>query len=259
MSTLGRILSPMPNINENAAAMIALLDAVEEAPAAARLRERSYDLLDPTDGDRVADVGCGAGRAVAELARRGARAVGVDVNAESVALAAGRWPGADFRVGDAYALPFEDGELAGYRADKVLHDLDDPARALAEARRTLAEGGRIVLLGQDWDTIVVDSGDPALTRTIVHARADLTAAPRSARAYRNLLLDAGFQDVAVEVHTGVFTEPATLAMLSGFAEAVTPAIGAERARDWIADQRERARTGRLFVAVPIFVASARRS
>ncbi|MEU8149944.1 hypothetical protein [Nonomuraea sp. NPDC048901] len=57
-----------------------------------------------------------------------------------------------------------------------------------------APGGRIVLIGQDWDTLVIDSDDPALTRTIVHARADQVTSPRAARSYRNLLLDAGFED-----------------------------------------------------------------
>ena len=58
------------------------------------------------------------------------------------------------------------------------HVLDDPARAAGEARRVLAPGGRIVLIGQDWDTFVIDADDAALTRTIVHARADLVPTPR---------------------------------------------------------------------------------
>ncbi|SDH71469.1 methyltransferase domain-containing protein [Nonomuraea jiangxiensis] len=243
------------------ATMIALLDATETLPGAAELRARTYELLDLPAGAGVVDVGCGAGRAVAELAERGARAVGVDLHEETVALAARRWPGRDFRLADACDLPFEDGELAGYRADKVYHELGDPARALREARRVLATGGRAVLAGQDWDTLVIDSSRPGLTRTIVHARADLVRTPRAARQYRNLLLDAGFRDVTVEVRTAVFTDAMMLPMLSGLAEAArgAGAITGEEAAAWVADQEERARAGRMFLALPLFVAAGRRA
>lgn len=56
------------------------LDAAEAMPAAARLRARSYQLLRlPPDGT-VVDVGCGTARAVAELARHAAHAIGVDLD-----------------------------------------------------------------------------------------------------------------------------------------------------------------------------------
>jgi SAM-dependent methyltransferase len=129
------------------------------------------------------------------------------------------WPGVDFRAGHADTLPLGDGEAGAYRADKVYHALPDPARALAEARRVLTPGGRIVLLGQDWDALVIESDDPALTRAVVHARADMVPHPRAARGYRNLLLDTGFTEVKVEVHTGIFTDTTMLPMLTGFAAA----------------------------------------
>lgn len=116
-------------------------------------------------------------------------------------------------VGNACELPLETGSVSGYRADKVLHALDDPARAVAEARRVLAPGGGAVLLGQDWDTIVIDSDDPQTTRRLIHAKADSLPSPRVARRYLNLLLNAGFTDPVVEVHTGVFTDDTALAIL----------------------------------------------
>jgi ubiquinone/menaquinone biosynthesis C-methylase UbiE len=239
-------------------ALIPQLDAVEESPGAAALRARSYELLRAAPGTLVADVGCGAGRAVAELAGQGVRAIGIDVNDQMIALARERWWCGEFRAGDAYALPLEDGAAAGYRADKVIHALADPGRALAEARRVLAPGGRIVLCGQDWDTFVIDSGDPELTRTIVRRRAGQVASPRAARQYRNLLLDAGFREVTVEVHTGVFTDGPFLPVLTRLAEACREhgAITRAQADTWIADQRKRARADRLFAAVPIFMAAA---
>ncbi|WP_345407893.1 methyltransferase domain-containing protein [Nonomuraea salmonea] len=205
--------------------LIKLLDRADAMPAAALLRARTYDLLRLKPGDTVVDVGCGAGLAVAELADRNVTAVGMDVSEEMITVARRRRPQADFRIGDAYRLPLHDREVAGYRADKVFHELADPAKALAEAVRVLTPGGRIVLIGQDWDTIVIDSDQPALTRIIVHARADLTTNPRAARAYRNLLLDAGFREVEVEAHVGVFTGETMLAMLTGLAQAAHSAGG----------------------------------
>jgi SAM-dependent methyltransferase len=184
--------------------------------------------------------------------------LGIDVSDQMIALARERWPHCEFRVGDAYALPVEDGKAAGYRADKVIHALADPGRALDEARRVLAPGGRVVLCGQDWDTLVTDSSDPELTRTIVRERADQVPSPRAARQYRNLLLDAGFRDVTVEVHTGVFTGGSFLPVLTRLAEVCCErgAITRAQADAWTTDQRERAEADRLFAAVPIFMAAA---
>ncbi|MFI8499602.1 methyltransferase domain-containing protein [Streptomyces sp. NPDC085524] len=212
-------------------------------------------------GSAVVDVGCGAGRAVAEMADRGARAIGVDTSEEMLAEARRRRSDCRFEHSKAEQLPFEDGELDAYRADKVFHELDDPSRALAEARRVLVPGGRAVLVGQDWDTFLIDSDDAALTRVIVHARADLVPGPRTARRYRSLLLDAGFRDVDVQVHTVVFAGDGALPMISGLAEVAhkARAISRMEAEGWLAEQRARAEVDRLFVAVPLFIASSTRA
>ncbi|MFC5822457.1 methyltransferase domain-containing protein [Nonomuraea insulae] len=238
--------------------LIKLLDIADAVPAAAMLRARSYELLRLRPGDSAVDVGCGAGRAVAELYDRKVAAVGVDVSEEMITVAQQRRPDADFRIGDAYELPLGDGEMAGYRADKVFHELDDATQALVEANRVLAPGGRIVLIGQDWDSFIIDSQQPDLTRTIVHARADLIVNPRAARSYRNVLLDAGFREVEVEVHVGIFTDKTMLGMLTGIAEAVHAAgiITREQYDTWTAEQLRRAEQNRLFLALPLFLASA---
>ncbi|MET8311405.1 methyltransferase domain-containing protein [Micromonospora sp. NPDC005173] len=157
-----------------------------------------------------------------------------------------RWPAGEFHVGDAYELPLETGSVTYYRADKVLHMLDDPARAVAEARRVLAPGGRAVLLGQDWDTIAIDSDEPETTRRLVHAKADSLPSPRVARRYRNLLLDAGFTDPVAEVHTAVFTDYTAYALLQRITDE----------ESWLAEQAERARANRIFVVVPMFLVAA---
>ncbi|MEU2085248.1 methyltransferase domain-containing protein [Streptomyces albus] len=239
-------------------ALLAALDAADQMPNATRLRARSYELLSPAPGSTVVDVGCGAGRAVAELAERGIHAVGVDPSPWMLAAARKRWPEAEFREAGAEDLPFADGSVHGYRADKVFHELQEPGRAVAEARRVLRPDGRIVLVGQDWDGLMIDSDDTALTRTIVHARADLLGTPHAGRQYRSLLLAGGFDDVTVEVHTDVFTDPAMLSLLARLAEPVCAvgAVGRDQADEWLAEQRRRAEAGRFLLAIPFFVASA---
>jgi ubiquinone/menaquinone biosynthesis C-methylase UbiE len=240
--------------------LIRLLDTAETMPAAARLRARGYELLRLPPGATVVDVGCGTARAVAELAEHAAHAIGVDLDPAMLAAAHRRSPDIDVRLADATELPLGDGQAHGYRADKVYHVLPDPHAALAEARRVLVPGGRITLLGQDWDTLVIDSDQPELTRRIVHARADTLPHPRIARAYRNLLLDAGFHDVDIEVHTLVSTDATMRPMLVGHATAAhqAGAITADEADGWINEQTRRAQEDRLLVAIPMFLVAATR-
>ncbi|MBT2394910.1 methyltransferase domain-containing protein [Streptomyces sp. ISL-100] len=246
--------------HEDLSPPLALLDAVDDTPGAAELRPRSYELLGAASGTRLLGAGCGGGRAVGETARLGARATGIDPDKRMIEVARARWPDGDFTVADACALPFPEASMDAYRAEKMYHELPSPSTAVAEAHRVLAAGGRIALIGQDWDTLVIDSDDATLTRTIVHARAGQVAGPRAARRYRNLLRDAGFDDVRVEVRTAVFTDGMVLPMLTGLAEAsrAAGAVTAAEAESWVAEQRQRAAAGRTFVAVPFFTAAGTR-
>src|SRR5512147_1155336 len=102
MPTLSRSLVLMTKEEDEKAAaapqltddLIALLDAADRLPGVVELRKFSYELLGATPGKTVVDVGCGAGRAVAELDERGIKAVGVDPDTRMIAVARGRWTGA---------------------------------------------------------------------------------------------------------------------------------------------------------------------
>jgi SAM-dependent methyltransferase len=101
-----------------------------------------YGLLPPSRG-RALDVGCGEGRVTRELRARGYDAVGIDVAPALVELASGRDPGGDYRVAAAEVLPFPDAAFDLVVAFNVLMNVDDPARAIGEAARVLARGGRL--------------------------------------------------------------------------------------------------------------------
>jgi|GEM_PF-399548 len=108
-----------------------------------------------TAGDRLLEVGCGGGVFLRQALALGCTAAGVDHSPAMVQLAgelnrdslrSGRL---ELREGDAERLPFPDGSFTCAVMSGVLGFIDDPVRALAELRRVLRPGGRIVLLGSD--------------------------------------------------------------------------------------------------------------
>jgi SAM-dependent methyltransferase len=96
----------------------------------------------PPPGLLTVDLGCGEGRVARELARIGHRVVGVDASPRLVALSRGADPGGDYRVGDAAALPLEDGAADLVAAFMSLHDIESLDGAVCEAARVLRAGGR---------------------------------------------------------------------------------------------------------------------
>lgn len=95
---------------------------------------------------RVIDVGCGDGRHVAEAARRGCFAVGVDYDAAELAAARARLGAspADLVVGDATHLPFRDAAFDAVICTETLEHLPDDKSAIGEIARLLRPGGRLL-------------------------------------------------------------------------------------------------------------------
>jgi 2-polyprenyl-6-hydroxyphenyl methylase / 3-demethylubiquinone-9 3-methyltransferase len=89
------------------------------------------------------DVGCGAGFLSNYLAARGHRVAGLDASPESLAVAARHDPSgsADYRLGDALALPYPDASFDVACAMDFLEHIEEPARAVAEIGRVLRPGG----------------------------------------------------------------------------------------------------------------------
>lgn len=92
-------------------------------------------------GDRVADVGCGPGRATAYLQQLGAGVVAVDISHVSLSLARKRAPQAAFVQASNLSLPFATGSFDAVVSDGVIHHTPDARRSFAENARILAPGG----------------------------------------------------------------------------------------------------------------------
>lgn len=119
------------------------------APLFAPWVEPLLSYVDLGPGDRVLDLACGTGivaRVVKERLGPSGQVVGVDQNAQMLAVARRITPSIDWREGDAGALPLRDAE----RFDVVLCQqgfqfFPDPAAAALQVHRALVAGGRLGL------------------------------------------------------------------------------------------------------------------
>jgi SAM-dependent methyltransferase len=116
-----------------------LFNAYYERPA-------TLALAGDVAGRRVLDAGCGSGPLFAALRDRGAVVTGFDKSTKMLEIARRRLgDGADLRVADlGRPLPFPDGAFDDVIASLVLHYLEDWTGPLAELRRVLRPGGRLI-------------------------------------------------------------------------------------------------------------------
>ena len=98
-------------------------------------------------GRRILDAGCGSGPLLAVLHERGAIVTGFDMSTGMVELARRRLgDDADLMVAVLGSpLPFPDAAFDDVTASLVLHYLEDWGPALAELRRVLKPGGRLIV------------------------------------------------------------------------------------------------------------------
>jgi SAM-dependent methyltransferase len=121
-----------------------------------------FDRLGLRPGDRVIDMGCGAGRHAFEMYRRGADVVAFDQDGDELAgvlelfgamKEAGEVPEgaeADIKEGDALALPFADGEFDRVVASEVLEHIHEDRAAIKELIRVLRPGGTMAITVPRW-------------------------------------------------------------------------------------------------------------
>ncbi len=106
-------------------------------------------------GDRpiatLVDLGTGTGRMLELLGGAADRAIGIDRSPEMLRLARAKLAAAglaqvELQQGDLLALPFDDGSVEAVLIHQVLHYVEQPEAAIAEAARALCPGGRMLIV-----------------------------------------------------------------------------------------------------------------
>jgi ubiquinone/menaquinone biosynthesis C-methylase UbiE len=173
-----------------------LLAAVSFLFGRDRAADLAIELSDLRSGDRLVDVGCGAGVAVRRARAIGAEAIGVDPARVMLRVARLRWrsdPGIDWRIGTAESLPVDDGWAQVVWSLATVHHWADVDAALAEARRVLTPGGRLVVL------------ERRIQDTQARGTASHGWTPAQSESFAEHCRRRGFGNVTVSAHAGPTT------------------------------------------------------
>jgi SAM-dependent methyltransferase len=160
-------------------------------------RRRALLLGAARPGERVLDLGCGAGRFVGALRDAGIDAVGVELAEAALTRARRNVPGADLRlVAPDGSLPLGHGEVDLVWCSEVLEHVPDTIAFLTEIRRVLRRGGRLVLSVPDHGRV------KRTVLALTHYDAHYDPLGQHLRFYTRrslgrVLRAAGFEDVAL--------------------------------------------------------------
>jgi ubiquinone/menaquinone biosynthesis C-methylase UbiE len=198
----------------------------------------AYLLPHIASGNRVLDIGCGAGTITAGLAAAAApgRLVAVDLSTEALSQARSALSShstVDFAVADVHSLQFADGSFDVVHAHQVLQHVTDPVVALREMRRVCRAGGVVGARDADYEAMTWYPESPALDEWLDLYRRIARAnggEPDSGRRLKAWALAAGFTTVTATASTWCYAEPAERALWSStWAERMTSSAIAKQA------------------------------
>ncbi len=113
-------------------------------------RRKTVRLAQVQAGERVLDVACGTGELTRAFAAMtpAERVVGLDYTIEMLDIARTKRevPGIEYTQGDAMLLPFPDASFDVVSIAFGIRNVQEPAKAIAEFRRVLKPGGRLLIL-----------------------------------------------------------------------------------------------------------------
>jgi ubiquinone/menaquinone biosynthesis C-methylase UbiE len=230
---------------------VGYLDRLAATDNARSYKRLALDLLELRPGQTVLDLGCGPATDLPALAEavtaNGAATgtvIGVDNSPEMAAHARARTaelPTVTVVMGDIHAIPLPSARADRARTDRLLQHVEDPPRALAEVRRVLRPGGRLVMAEPDWDSLAVDHPDIDTSRAYTRHIADrIVRNGVIGRQLPRLAAKAGFTVPNVTPVTTVFRDAREADQALGLQRNTERAVAADyldagAARQWLDD------------------------
>ena len=101
------------------------------------------DLLNPTEGESIVDLGCGTGDLAHKMAQAGAHVKGIDQSPSMINQAQEKYPDLSFQIMSATELPYQK-EYDAIFSNAVLHWVKPPEEALSGIYQSLKTQGRFV-------------------------------------------------------------------------------------------------------------------
>ena len=152
----------------------------------------------------VLDVGCGTGPVITLLHDKypEKRYVGLDLTPAMIEVAQAKGlPNAEFVVGDAENLPFEDASFDAVLCSNSFHHYPNPEAFLREAHRVLRPGGKLILrdyTSNDFVVWLMNTFELPLARLIGHGDVRILKVSE----FRELTEAAGFTIKTLEAQKG---------------------------------------------------------
>lgn len=234
------------------------LEALYQSRDARQRRRKVLDALRVTNGERVLDVGTGAGFLAEELADAvgsSGQVLGVDNSETMLAAARRRCAGkrwVRFEAGEANCLPVASESFDIAVSVQVYEYVRNIELAIAELKRILRPAGRAAIVATDWDGIAWASADNArMTRVLAAFRAhcEYSDLPRSLSGkLREGGLDIVEQQVIPQFNPDCGPLNYSYHMIRIISEFVVGngLLPENEVSDWAADLDEHARSGRYF-------------
>src|SRR6266487_4209508 len=194
-----------PDANARHDGLFGFLERVDELPHVQAIKRRMTDLLGPSAGQHLLEVGCGMGHEIRRLAGRvapGGSVLGIDMNHAMIDEARRRT--ADLggavrcQVGDVQWLELGDDAVDGVRTERVLMYVPDQQRAISELARVVRPGGRVVAFELDYGATLVDLPDRGAAQRVLDVLADTVAHRWMGRALARTFHQAGLRDIVAE-------------------------------------------------------------